>query len=167
MEISNLRETYVEDINSMRNSVNQYKELLRQSQEENNLLKDILRARGIPFQAELESRRAQAVTMNAQNSGFGSSVSGPSRNGSYQTVTPSNGTTIGALTPSPRGNQPSFNSGMGNVVSPSTGPTSYHSLSPSDMGFSERSIKREDSGVSEMPGVFEQNPQLGVDFILA
>lgn len=34
-------------------------------------------------------------------------------------------------------------------------------------GMMEQVIKREDSGVADLPGVFEQDPQLSIDFILA
>lgn len=167
-EISGLRESYVNDINALRASLAQHKESLRQQTEENSILKEILRARGIAYQAELDSRRAQTAAMNAQNSAYGGSVSGSARSGSYQTVTPS-GTTIGALTPSPRLNN-NFGNGINSMISPSTGATSYQSFSPPDTGVPERSLSRETSemsGISDMPGVFEQDPQLGIDFILA
>ncbi|KKY24134.1 putative bzip transcription factor [Phaeomoniella chlamydospora] len=171
VEISGLREGYASDVTRLNTTIAQHKDALRQQQEENAILKDLLQAHGISFQRELESRKAQFAVIANQNHGYppnaGAMSHGPtSHTGSFSTVTPT-GTTVGALTPSPRLREGSYNNGIMNTITPTTAATSYPSQSPPDHSVSERSFKREDSGISQYPGVFERDPQLGIDFILA
>ena len=169
MEISYLRESYTTDVNNFTTTIAQHKEALRQHQEENNTLKELLRAHGIPFQSKIDPNQPPIQTVQAMGNvhpGYARSMSSNSQSLGYSSVTPT-GTTVGALTPSPRVTERSFSNAMASTIAPSSVGTSYHSHSPPDMGFSERAIKREDSTVQQMPGVFENDPQLGIDFILA
>lgn len=59
------------------------------------------------------------------------------------------------------------NGRAGSVSGTSQGAATHHSHSPAGPDIMEQSIKQEPGIVMAMPGIFEKEPQLGIDFILA
>lgn len=163
-EMSRLRERYAGDTVMMKNTLEQHRNALADQQTENMILKDILASRGIGFQTELESRKA-VMMMQPRSGSFGQSNSG-SRSGSYGQISP---TVLPASGRSPHSaSGPKYSNGR----LPSTSETStmgggFRGHSSAEPGISEQAIKREPRGISDMPGIFERNQQLGIDFILA
>ncbi|GAB1191445.1 hypothetical protein APSETT444_000624 [Aspergillus pseudonomiae] len=76
-EVSRLREAYTQEISAANLTVHQHREMVRSLSEENNILKEILAAHGINYEAEVERRKAERTSpTNAtyQSSPFASSV---------------------------------------------------------------------------------------------
>jgi hypothetical protein len=151
IELSRLREGYTSDVAQMNM-------MLREHQEENAFLKELLTSRGISFQRELEKRNATKPRSGTYGSGttmpqpamYNPMTSAPSSAGySPQSTLPDRPYVAGSIS--------------GGSVSAGT----QHSYSPADPGMFEQSIKHESPGVPETPGVFERDPQLQVEFILA
>jgi hypothetical protein len=146
----------------MNNSLEQHRIALREHQEENAFLKEILASRGISYQKELEKRNAA----KARNASFGGSaaITQPSL---YNPMTSAPSSASGY---SPQPNLPDRSYGSGGMGSMSGGLGSgatHHGYSPTDPAIFEQAIKHESPGVPEMPGIFETDPQLQVEFILA
>ncbi|RMD44165.1 hypothetical protein DV735_g957, partial [Chaetothyriales sp. CBS 134920] len=164
MELDRFKEVYVNDLNQA-NHVRR----------ENMLLREILASRGINADQELAGRGAPVGldTSSGMQIKDSNSISPPqmqptralSANLPYLSHTPS---TTGY---SPMGDHV-FPSGSGNASvathSPGISMQSYgtHQSSPSGPDIQELVIKQEGDGVPAMPGIFEHNPQLAVDFIL-
>lgn len=148
----------------MKNTLDQHRNALAEQQMENLLLRDILAAHGISFQAELENRKA-AMMAQHQNGSFAPSTGG-SRSGSYGQASRTGMSSSSRSPPSAIGQK--FNNNVRPSISGmSTGSTSFHGHSSAEPGISERAVKQEQVGVPDMPGVFERDQQLGIDFILA
>ena len=142
-------------------------------QQENALLRDMLASRGINVEEELAMRKSgMAMPMRIKRDA--SSLSPrqmptrvlPQRQ-PYLSATPS---TAGY---SPMGEHPYTNgstsmsvSGQSPGITHHSSGTTHHSSSSSGPEIQEFSIKQEHDAVSSMPGIFEQDPQLAVDFIL-
>ncbi|RMZ85038.1 hypothetical protein DV738_g237, partial [Chaetothyriales sp. CBS 135597] len=160
MELDRFKEVYVNDLNQV-NHVRR----------ENILLREILASRGINADQELAGRGLDTgIGMQVKDS---NSISPPqmqqtralSANVPYLSQTPS------ATGYSPMGDNV-FPTGSGTVSvathSPGMSMQSYgtHHSSPSGPDVQELAVKQEADGVPAMPGIFEHNPQLAVDFIL-
>ena len=162
IELSRLREGYTSDVATMNTSLEQHRVALREHQEENAFLKEILASRGISYQAELEKRNAGKSRNPSLSSG--TTMQQP---GLYNTMSSARSSTSGY---SPQPTLPDRSYGAGRLGSLSGGSTSggtQHSYSSADPGVFEQAIKHESSVVPEMPGIFETDPQLQVEFILA
>ena len=162
IELSRLREGYTSDVASMNTSLEQHRIALREHQEENAFLKEILVSRGISYQKELEKRNAA----KARSPPFGSSTT-MAQPGVYNPMasTPSS---TSRYSPQPTLPDRSYGAGrMGSMSGGSASGGTQHNYSPADPGVFEHGIKHESPGVSEMPGIFETDPQLQVEFILA
>jgi hypothetical protein len=163
-EISGLRERYVNDTIRMNNTLEQHRDALVEQQTENAILKEILSSRGIAFQSEFESRKA-AMMMQHRNGTF-PPTSASARSGTYGQISPTTGSTSGRSTISPPGQKYS-NGKLPSISGASAVSGSFHGHSPAEPGISERAVKQEPIGIADMPGVFELDRQLGIDFILA
>ena len=162
--MSRLRERYASDTIAMKSTLDQHRNALAEQQTENIILRDILASRGILFQAEFENRKAAMMMQQPRNGSFAPS-STDSRSGSYGQLSP---TVLSSSSRSPPSatRQKYSNVGLsGNTGVSNSG--SFHGHSPAEPGISERVIKAEQTAVSDMPGIFERNQQLGIDFILA
>ena len=148
----------------MNKKFEQQKMALHEYQQENSILRNILISRGIPFENELETRTASA---NMQSRSASNSV-GPSSmspSAPYQTVIPAPmSTTDYAMMPE----RTYANGKSSSMAGPPSGAT-HHSQSggPTSPLILEHSIKQEMEPVSDMPGIFETDPQLGIEFILS
>jgi hypothetical protein len=146
----------------MNATLEQHRMMLREHQEENAFLKEILISRGISFQSELEKRNAART----RNPTYGSSTT-MQQPAMYNPMT---STSSSASVYSPQSTLPdrSYGTGlMGSISGGSASGGTQHSYSSADPGVFEQSIKHESPGVPEIPGIFETDPQLQVEFILA
>lgn len=170
-ELSRLREAYTQDISSANATVQQQRQVIHSVTEENDILKEILSAHGISYEVELERRKAQRPAPGYhQSSPFSSSMgastvpSGPASNHNAYTTPP---TTV-ASSLSPRNG-----SEKGADISSRSGSFSHsHPHAPGmpcDSAFLDGS-RIGSAGmhdpVQTQPGVFENDPQLQIDFIL-
>ena len=166
LDLDRLKEVYINDNN-------QTGQVIRQLQQENALLRDILASRGVNAEEEFAIRKSgMGMTMPIKRDANSLSPSQmptrvlPQHQG-YLATTPS--------TPgySPMGENPYSNgSGTLSVSGHSPGMThhspgnTHHNSSPAGPEIQEFSIKQEHDAVPAMPGIFESSPQLAVDFIL-
>ena len=163
-EISRLRETYSNESITLNNSLAQHRAALAEHQEENRHLKEILASFRIPYKVELEKRRVSSRVKSRQTSPPNvMSVAVPASYGAMSLGPAS----TAVMSPQPGLPRQDTRSGPGSFSGASSGGTVYQSHhSPADPGIGEHLIKREPTGVSDMPGVFEKEPELSIDFIL-
>ncbi|EXJ78140.1 hypothetical protein A1O3_09301 [Capronia epimyces CBS 606.96] len=173
LELSRLRETFVHDQNTRHATIQQQKLIIDDQQREILALREILASRGIAFENELENRKA-VIAMRPKREE--ASVSPPSlstlsplsmggRALGYQQVMPGTSTSTTGYSP-----RTYLNGGAMSVSGHSPG-TTHHSQSPLGPDVQELApIKQESGGISDLPspgaGIFEREPQLGIDFIL-
>jgi hypothetical protein len=141
---------------------------LQAQEDENNILKEILASNGIPYEAELARRKA---ARQAENPGLSQA-----------------GSTSGTHSTGPQSSNPPFLTTPGTTVSSNTSPGAsgveladpkqvggmypqggFHAAQNEQPGISEYSLPMNQvPGVTsiEMPGIFERDPQLGIEFIL-
>ncbi|WEW58604.1 hypothetical protein PRK78_004072 [Emydomyces testavorans] len=164
IEISRLREGYSNDITAANMSLHQQRQNLEAQKEENRILREILMSQGFNVDAEIEQRKVAAQTAaqgNYQES------SAQSQSASYPSGT-------NYMTPDTTVSSGRSPAAMGSDVTdvPSSvqmysyqGHQSYYGSHPEVP--SEMSITGGDNSVvADTPGVFDQDPQLGIDFIL-
>ncbi|KAJ5801696.1 uncharacterized protein N7518_003764 [Penicillium psychrosexuale] len=172
-EVSRLREAYTTEIAEANASIQQHKEMMHSIREENEILKEILAASGIQYEADLEGRRAERPPMmpfqspvTVAGSSNASQIAPLANSASNPNTTPA--TTISSDL-SPRANGMDHSS-----VSPPIGYAPqqqvYHtSVGGHSMSMDHSSCAPVDT-MQPMPvtrgGVFETDPQLQVDFIL-
>lgn len=179
-EVSRLREAYTTEIADANATIHHQKEAIHMVRGENEILKEILAAHGIQYEAEFERRRAERPPMPFDSSpGAGSSSTAShtaprTNSASAHDTTPA--TTISS------GMSPGANGMMDHSeISPSIGyaPQQMYQTSPGEhsMSMDHSSCTPVDTmqpmppmpPVPPMPGlrgVFETDPQLQVDFIL-
>ncbi|EXJ88517.1 hypothetical protein A1O1_05447 [Capronia coronata CBS 617.96] len=173
LELARLKETFVLDQNARYATIQQQKLIIEDQQREILALREILASRGITFENELKNRKA-VIAMRPKREEL--SLSPPSmttlsptsmggRPHGYQQVMPGPPSTSTGYSP-----QTYINGGPLSVSGLSPG-TTHHSHSPQGPEIQEMApIKQESEGISDMPrpgaGIFEREPQLGVDFIL-
>lgn len=175
IEVSRLREAFTQEMSAANLAVVQHREMLQTVNDENAILKELLTAHGIQFEAELERRRPErrSAGRGFQSSPLaGSSVVSQApaalaaSDGNTYTTPP---TTVSNVSTdvSPLAN------GMERVeISPTheiTPPppiamTASSCEIPADLDLS--AIARNQEPVQAVGGVFEADPQLQIDFIL-
>lgn len=161
IELARLREAFTHEAKHATNLIQQNEMMLRDSQQEIAILRDILAARGIPYEGEVESRKA-SIRMTGRDS---SSLSPPHMSNRqipvlYQTSAPPS---VGTFST----HDQMFGNGSGMSHTGHSPGTTHHSHSPPGPDVQEQSQGNSPQGVPDMPGIFEKEPQLGVDFILA
>lgn len=169
LELARLRESYVLEANGREATIQQQKLILENQQREILALREILGSRGIQFETELEGRKAvigmrpkrEDASMTPPSMATLSPPSAGTRSLGYHSVGagPSSATT--GYSP-----QTYLNGGATSLSGHSPGTTHYSSHSPAGPDIQEYGIKQEPSGVPDLPGIFEKEPQLGIDFIL-
>jgi hypothetical protein len=173
-EVSRLREAYTTEIAEANASIQQHKELMHSIREENEILKEILVASGIQYEADLERRRAERPPMMAfQSSPLTVAGSTTASQSAPLTHSASNHNTTPATTIS-SGMSPRANGMDHSEISPAIGYASHQQVYHAGAG--EHSLNMDHSScapvdtMQPMPatrgGVFETDPQLQVDFIL-
>lgn len=165
-EVARLREAFVAESATVQHHLRHSEMLMREQQQENMFLREILNSRGVAFEVQLQQRKnALGIGRPQDGRGISSSYTVPRTTAFMNAPPPSvslsgmselhHGYTNGASSV-PSGHSP----GSQNNQSPQT----HHSHSPSDM---QEVGGYRDKSVPDMPGIFEKDPQLGVDFILA
>ncbi|KKK17542.1 hypothetical protein P175DRAFT_0510001 [Aspergillus ochraceoroseus IBT 24754] len=162
-EVSRLREAYTQEISAANLAVHQHREMIASLTDENSLLKEVLAAHNIDYGAELERRKAERPTPRFQSSPFaaggsvGSQTAGvPSSSGNTYYTTPP--TTVSA------------------ELSPRLNGVDQADFSPTqELGSSNQAIPIVPCDalavIDRRPpvqggGIFEDDPQLQIDFIL-
>lgn len=161
IELARLRETYARDTNMFNSSIEQHKIALQEQRQENDMLRHILANHGISYETDLANRKSQMgiqsrLTPPAHTSPMSATypfqnVAGP----------PASSTGYTAI------ESAYLNGRAGSVSGTSQGAATHNSHSPAGPEIMEQSIKQEPGTVVSMPGIFEKDPQLGIDFILA
>lgn len=151
----------------MQDYLRQSEMIQQDQQQEIMLLREILTSRNIPFEKELKQRKASQGSIHGQlNTNMNNQYSAPPFSHMLTNTSPSSGFTDLPQTGFSNGSR-NYSSGQSPGQSgggPS--PQGYHHHSNNSPGLDEfRPIKQE--AVSDMPGIFEKDPQLGIDFILA
>ena len=149
-------------------TIQQQKAIIENQQRENLALRDVLSSRGIPFENELENRKALMTlkTKREENSMTPSSISTLSppsvgnRSAGYGAAVRAPSSAASGYSP-----QAYLSSAPISTAGHSPGTTHYAS-SPQGPDIQEFAIKQEEGVVPDMPGIFEREPQLGIDFIL-
>lgn len=163
-----MREGYNNDVSTSNSAIQQHKEALQHLKDENSVLREMLRARGIPFESELQARKAARQKESPLSDSSAGYSSGIYQNFGQSSLTTPPATVTSGLSPQTmaldRGGTSHGGSSSGN---PHYGYQS-HPTSPSNM--------QDDLGATQshaavptpaLPGVFQDDPQLGIDFILA
>lgn len=158
-EVTKLRETFIIEKETVLQQIAQQEMMLQDQQREIMALKEMLAARGIQYEGELQTRKASLVISPANQRGISPNFSMPSTS-PYAGVMPGPPSTSGF---SSVPEQQAFGNGGGSRPGHSPG-MKQHSNSPEVF---DHVIKQEDSPIADMPGIFEKEPQLAVDFILA
>jgi hypothetical protein len=175
-EVLRLKEAYTTEIAEANANAQQQREITHAIREENEILREILAAHGIQYEADLDRRRAERPPMVGYQSSpvDGSSTASASQTAGF-TQSVSNHNTTPATTISSSGMSPLHNT-IDHSHSEVSPPIAYapqqqvYQTSPGEqpMGMDRSSCAAVDS-VQPMPrisGVFESDPQLQVDFIL-
>ena len=168
-EVSRLREAYTQEISAANLTVVQHRDMVQSLSDENNILKEILTAHGISFEADLERRKAERSNLGYQSSPFASSsvgsqpagvaASNPSNSNMYTTPP----TTVSAsLSPITNGIENIDVSPM-QELTPLQGP---YQAAPCDALATLDQMAPASRAPIQPPGIFEEQPQLQVDFIL-
>lgn len=157
-----MRESYAQDSIIKKNTLDQHLMALGEAQTENELLKEILISHGIDYHNELNHRR-NSMAAQSQPGSLGQSAG--SRSGSYGQLSPPLVSQSGASPPTMPGRQYS-NGNQISLPQQSPGIGTFQGHATVDPGVSETAIKRE-AEVPDMPGIFERDHQVGIDFILA
>lgn len=172
-EVSRLREAFTQEMSAANLAVVQHREMLQTLNEENAVLKELLTAHGVQFEAELERRRAERLASRGFRSSplAGSSVASqgtgvpPASNGNTYTTPPTTLSTVSDVSP--------LTNGVERVeISPTheiTPPPHIHMAAtsceiPPNLDLS--AIARNQEPVPAVGGIFEVDPQLQIDFIL-
>ncbi|KAJ5765899.1 hypothetical protein N7520_005458 [Penicillium odoratum] len=170
-EVSRLREAYTTEISDANTTIQQQKEAINIARHENEILKEILLANGIQFEPELERRRTERASVG----GYQSSPVAGSSNGSnaavftnsmtQQNTTP--GTSISTAF-SPRANAGLEHPEVSPPMAFAPQQQVYHGGPAEQMGALDRSACHvaEPTVPPMLKGVFENDPQLQIDFIL-
>ncbi|KAJ9394266.1 hypothetical protein DTO282F9_8833 [Paecilomyces variotii] len=161
-EVSRLREAYTADVASAHASLQQHGEALHGLREENAILKDILASHNINYEAELQRRKGERPPGSFAGSSTGSQSAGLQSSGAPPMFT----------TPPTTISSPGGSGGDHFELPPNNGPSYQHSgfqvshggEQPGHLDFSSKAANG--PVLSEVPGIFEKDPQLGVDFVL-
>ncbi|KIW65050.1 hypothetical protein PV04_07337 [Phialophora macrospora] len=168
LELARLREVYLMEQNTRDSTIQQQKLIIGTQQREIQGLREILASRGIAFENELENRKAMLAMKpkREENSMTPSSMNtlSPQSAGNKSTGYGVMGRPPGSVT-SGYSPQTYLSSAPMSLSGHSPGTTQYAS-SPQGPDIQEFSIKQEEDPTPDMPGIFEKEPQLGIDFIL-
>jgi hypothetical protein len=135
---------------------------------ENQALREVLASRGIAFENELENRKAMLAmkpkredhSMTPPSMSTLSPSSVGSRSAGYGTVMRAPGSVASGYSPQ------AYLSTTSMGASGHSPGTTHYASSPQGPDIQEFSIKQEEGIMPDMPGIFEREPQLGIDFIL-
>lgn len=175
IEVSRLREAFTQEMSAANLAVVQHREMLQTVNDENAILKELLTAHGIQFEAELERRRAErrSAGRGFQSSPLaGSSVVSQApaalaaSDGNTYTTPPTTVSNVSTdVSPLANGMERVEISPTHEITPPSPIAMTASSCEiPADLDLS--AIARNQEPVQAVGGVFEADPQLQIDFIL-
>lgn len=137
------------------------KTLLRDQTQENLVLREMLSVRGVAVEAELQSRLGRSgMSVGQQDSSQGMSPT-------YNTPRPSpfaNTLAAPSSAHTPDLSMQGYGNGANSAISGQSPMTHHSSHSPPDI---QEMGGMRSPYTPDTPGIFERDPQLGVDFILA
>lgn len=182
-EVSRLREAYTQEISSANLAVHQHRQMAHSINEDNDILKDILAAHGIAYEAELVRRRsdrpATTAATTTQYPPPRNPLPPPPQHHHHhdQPHRPSTSPLTGSLASTVPAAGPAYTTPPTTVSSnqsPFNGPSDISPKSDSTSYVAQESAFLDGSGaigamnapVQAFHGVFETDPQLQVDFIL-
>lgn len=159
-EVSHLRELFAKESQTVQTLLKHKDMQIREREQENFILRDMLTSRGIPYEGELQRKLGGAMGGQANRS----------MSPSYTMPQAHPFTNIGptALSSSEFSflQEPNFGNGAPSSTSGHSPVGTHHASSPSEI--QEQGTRMMlDPRVPDAPGVFEKDPQLGIDFILA
>lgn len=164
-DVSRLKEAYAYDITAANKSVKEHRDRTQTLTDENDILKEILSAHGIPFEAEVERRKAERGQYSPFNSSAGSQIPGIGPGSQTTPVSNTPPTTVSANISPPANDTAYFDISPPQPFSsePPSGPISHGE----SMGTFDRSGHCDfGAPVQAIGGIFEEDPQLQIDFIL-
>ncbi|KAK2743513.1 hypothetical protein FQN57_004810 [Myotisia sp. PD_48] len=178
IEISRLREGYTSDITKANLSIMEYRKALEAQQEENRILREVLASHGIDIETELERRKV--TTSTPQSSLYAERTSQSAASGSQavygmgssnyltpDTALSSSHSPTALVHEFPGGAMTEH--GVSMQMNPYPGAQMYP-YQPSavdiETGIMNARDSRDDPDI-ERNGIFEKDPQLGIDFILS
>lgn len=180
-EVSRLREAYTQEISSANLALHQHRQMVHSLNEDNDILKDMLAAHGIAYEAELVRRRSDrpaTTTAAPQYPPPRNPVPPPQQHHHHsQPHRPSTSPLTGSLASTVPPAGPAYTTPPTTVSSnqsPFNGPSDISPKSDSVSYVAQESAFLDGSGpigamnapVQAFHGVFETDPQLQVDFIL-
>ncbi|KAJ5153710.1 uncharacterized protein N7500_009149 [Penicillium coprophilum] len=173
VEVARLREAYTTEVVDAATTIQQHKAMLHTMREENEILKEILAANGIQYEAELERRRAERPPMAFHSSPITVAGSSTASQTAPVALSSSNHNTTPATTIS-SGMSPRVNGMDHSEVLPTIGYATQQQVYHTNAGDHSMSMDHSSCApvdtMQPMPanpgGVFETDPQLQVDFIL-
>jgi hypothetical protein len=157
-EVIRAKEAFVSEMNKASQQIEHQSLLLRQQQGENAILREMLLSRGIPFEQELQNRKMSLTMPIKRDPSSVSPAHRPSHPG-IGTGPPSSS----AFSPLP---DSLYTNGTPHTMSGHSPATTMHGHSPAGPEVQEFAVKQERDGTPDMPGIFEKEPQLGIEFIL-
>ena len=163
IEVARLRDAFVSESATVQHHLRHSELLLRNQQQENMLLREMLNSRGVAFEVELQQRKNAMGMGQTQNvRGMSPSYAVPRTNAFFNAPpsTLSQSVMSDMQHPGYTNGTSSHSPGSQNNPSPQT----HHSYSPPEH---QEIGGYRDKSVPDMPGIFEDDPQLGIDFILA
>lgn len=158
-EVARLRDAYIIERKQVQQALEQQQMLLQDRHLENYALKEMFKARGITYDAELQNRKQQLMMSQSQNQTTNAGPMLQQHRNFSQLVQQPPSITFQPLT------DPGFSNGGSSVMSGHS-PNARQSHSPPAAQVLEYGQKP-DKQIADMPGIFERDPQLGIDFILA
>ena len=158
IQLMNQKEAFVMEMGKASLQIEHQGLLLRDQQGENAILKEMLLARGIVFERELENRK-MAMEIPVKREMTSMSPAHIPTHGNNHTAPSS----ISAFSPLP---ESTYTNGTPMTMSGHSPSTTMHGHSPAGPEIQEFAVKQERDVTPDMPGIFEREPQLGIDFIL-
>lgn len=158
-----MREVYSVDINAANQKIQQQQDTMQSMKAENERLMGILKECGIPVQPQVglspEATHAQSESYTVGTSSEGSQSAAFRSQPAFLTTPPST-----FSSPHSAGSGDERSGSRGDPTMPIIGTAFQAGMNLSDLDFSGHSEK--DKEITSMPGIFEEDPQLGIDFIL-
>ncbi|PLB38895.1 protein flbB [Aspergillus candidus] len=171
-EVSRLREAYTHEISAANLTVHQHREMVQSLSDENSILKEMLVAQGVHYEAELERRKAERprnTTPVFNSSPFSGSITSqpsaaPLSNDNLYTTPPTTVSMSSSVSPHTNAIGPEHVE-----VSPTQNPipgVQAYNAAPCDALATLDRIAPKSRTPANPDGIFELDNQLQVDFVL-
>lgn len=174
-EVSRLREAYTHEISAANLTVHQHREMVQSLSDENSILKEMLAAQGVHYEAELERRKAERprnTTPVFNSSPFSGSITSqpsaaPLSNGNLYTTPPTTASISSSVSPHTNAIGPEHvEVSLSPTQNSIPGAHAYNAAAPCDALATLDRIAPKSRTPANPDGVFELDNQLQVDFVL-